>query len=214
MASIVCDDHPLVRAALALVVADLAGPDVATASDFAEAWVLAEQLNPVTLCVVDLHMPGMTPPEGLSGLKQRAPGAKIVIVTGSDSDEELIDALDLGVDGYVPKTVEPGVVEAALKLVLAGGRYLPDRVADLARHRDPILIPPRRTEPVAAPYGKLSRRHLDVLDQLERGRSNKDIARLLGLSPATVKTHLAHIYAVLGASNRTEAAMRAREGLA
>jgi two-component system, NarL family, nitrate/nitrite response regulator NarL len=213
MASIVCDDHPLVRAALALVVADLAGPDVATASDFAEAWALAEQRDSVTLCVVDLHMPGMTPAEGLSGLKQRAPGAKIVVVTGSDCDDELIDALDLGVDGYVPKTVEPGVVEAALKLVLAGGRYLPERVADLARHREPILIPQRRAEPVAAPYGKLSRRHLDVLDQLERGRSNKDIARLLGLSPATVKTHLAHIYAVLGASNRTEAAMRAREGL-
>jgi len=213
MASIVCDDHPLVRAALALVVADLAGPDVATASDFAEAWALAEQLDPVTLCVVDLHMPGMTPAEGLSGLKQRAPGARIVVVTGSDSDDELIEALDLGVHGYVPKTVEPGVVEAALKLVLAGGRYLPERVADLARHREPILVPHRRPEPVAAPYGKLSQRHLDVLDQLERGRSNKDIARLLGLSPATVKTHLAHIYAVLGANNRTEAAMRARGGL-
>lgn len=210
MVSIVCDDHPLVRAALALVVADLAGPDVATASDFAAAWELAERLDSVMLCVVDLHMPGMSPTEGLSGLKARAPAAKLVVVTGSDSDKELIDALDLGVDGYVPKTVEPGVVEAALKLVLAGGRYLPDRVADLARHRDPILIPERRPEPVAAPYGKLSPRHLDVLDQLERGRSNKDIARLLGLSPATVKTHLAHIYAVLGACNRTEAALRAR----
>lgn len=209
MAAIVCDDHPLVRRALALVLAELAGPDVSTAADFAEAWELAETLEDVSICVVDLHMPGMTPGEGLAGLKQRVPQAKIVVVTGSDSDEELVEALDLGVDGYVPKTVEPGVVEAAIKLVLAGGRYLPDRVADLARRPIAERASPCR-QIIAAPYGKLSQRHLDVLDQLERGRSNKDIARLLGLSPATVKTHLAHVFGVLGVSNRTEAALHAR----
>lgn len=207
MAAIVCDDHPLVRRALALVMSEFAGPDVATAADFAEAWALAESIDDVEICVVDLHMPGMTPGEGLAGLKERVPDAKIVVVTGSDCDDEMIEALDLGVHGYVPKTVEPGVVEAAIKLVMAGGRYVPERVADLAR-RKPAEAPARIA--VEAPYGKLSQRHLDVLDQLERGRSNKDIARLLGLSPATVKTHLAHIFAVLGASNRTEAALQAR----
>lgn len=207
MAAIVCDDHPLVRRALALVMSEFAGPHVATAADFAEAWALAESIDDVEICVVDLHMPGMTPGEGLAGLKERAPDAKIVVVTGSDCDDEMIEALDLGVHGYVPKTVELGVVEAAIKLVMAGGCYLPERVADLARRR-PAEAPARTA--VEAPYGKLSQRHLDVLDQLERGRSNKDIARLLGLSPATVKTHLAHIFAVLGASNRTEAALQAR----
>lgn len=211
MAAIVCDDHPLVRSALALVTAELAGPEVSTAADFAQAWALAETTDDVSLCVVDLHMPGMTPAEGLAGLMERAPNARIVVVTGSDCDDELVDALDLGVHGYVPKTVEPGVVEAAIKLVLAGGRYLPERVADLARRGDLPARPSRpRADPVEAPYGRLSQRHIEVLDQLERGRSNKDIARLLGLSPATVKTHLAHIYAVLGASNRTEAATQAR----
>ena len=90
---------------------------------------LAEAHPDVDLCVVDLHMPGLIPLEGLTGLRQRVPRAKIVVVTGSESDDDLLSALELGVDGFVPKTVEPGVVEAALRLVLAGGRYVPERVA-------------------------------------------------------------------------------------
>jgi DNA-binding NarL/FixJ family response regulator len=213
MATLVCDDHPLVRSALALVLADIAAPPVLLASDFAEAWAIAERRDDLELCVVDLHMPGMCPAEGLSGLKARVGDARIVVVTGSEDDADLVTALDLGIHGYVPKTVEPGVVEAALRLVIAGGRYLPDRVADLARGREGRAAAPVTAHEWSAigPYGKLSQRHRDVLDQLARGRSNKEIARLLGLSPATVKTHLAHIFAALGASNRTEAAARARE---
>lgn len=212
MAAIVCDDHPLVRRALALLMTDLTGPDVSAASDFAEAWELAEARDDIEICVVDLHMPGMSPAEGISGLKHRAPRAKFVVVTGSDSDAELMDTLAMGIDGYVPKTVEPGIVEAAIRLVLAGGRYLPERLAELTPGNgpEPAAAPAACRQPVETAYGKLGQRHLDVLDQLERGRSNKEIARLLGLSPATVKTHLAHIFAVLGVSNRTEAALHAR----
>ena len=65
--------------------------------------------------------------------------------------------------------------------------------------------------PIEAPLGRLSSRQRDVLDQMARGRANKEIAQLLGLSPSTVKTHVAHIIAVVGASNRTEAATRARD---
>jgi len=208
MATLVCDDHPLVRSALALVVSDLAAPPVLTACDFAGAWAIAESRDDLELCVVDLHMPGMTPVEGLNGLKARAGNAKIVVITGSESDEELVAALDAGIHGYVPKTVEPGVVEAALRLVIAGGRYLPDRLAEIARNRDKVQTPPAGPAEIRVtdlPYGRLSDRHRDVLDQLARGRSNKEIARLLGLSPATVKTHLANILGKLGASNRTEA---------
>jgi DNA-binding NarL/FixJ family response regulator len=214
MATLVCDDHPLVRSALALVVSDITAPPVLTASDFAGAWAIAESRDDLELCVVDLHMPGMAPVEGLNGLKARAGDAKIVVITGSESDAELVAALDAGIDGYVPKTVEPGVVEAALRLVIAGGRYLPDRLAEIARNRTAAQtapVGPAEIRGTDLPYGRLSDRHRDVLDQLARGRSNKEIARLLGLSPATVKTHLAHIFAVLGASNRTEAADQARQ---
>jgi DNA-binding NarL/FixJ family response regulator len=220
LAALACDDHPLVRSALALVLEDIVGAPVLTAPDYAGAWAHAEDCPDIVLAVVDLHMPGIGAIEGLKGLRERAPGAKIVVLTGSDSDDDLLSVLALGVDGFVPKTVEPGVVEAAIRLVMAGGRYLPARVAELAAMGVTEAQPGQVAAPspvlacqisAEAPLGRLSSRQRDVLDQLVRGRANKEIAQLLGLSPATVKTHVAHIIAVIGATNRTEAANRARE---
>lgn len=215
MAALACDDHPLVRSALALVLEDIVGGPVLTAHDYAGAWAHAEARDDIEIAVVDLHMPGIDGIEGLVGLRERAPDMRIVVLTGSDSDEDLLAVLALGVDGFVPKSVEPGVVEAAIRLVMAGGRYLPARVAELAAQNSAALPPPQAAPvappPIEAPLGRLSSRQRDVLDQMARGRANKEIAQLLGLSPATVKTHVAHIIAVVGASNRTEAATRARE---
>jgi len=217
MATLVCDDHPLVRSALTMLAEAAFGPPVLTAADFFQAWAAAEANPDLQLCIVDLHMPGMSPIEGLAGVKLRAPAAKIVAVTGSTDDEELRGVLALGVHGYVSKTIEPGVVEAALRLVMAGGRYLPPRVAELANEAKAAPAPaaPQGREPTGepadAPYGRLGPRQRDVLEQMAQGRSNKDIARVLGLSPATVKSHVAHVIAVLGAGNRTEAVSRARQ---
>ncbi len=218
MSVLVCDDHPLMRKALAATAQALApGHSVHAASDFAQAWAVAEQEDEILLCIVDLHMPGAAPGEGLAGLKARAPEARIVVVTGSESDDELIEALKLGVDGFVPKSAEPGVVEAALQLVLAGGRYFPPRVADLIA-ADRGLLEGKQAPQQAAPvnfqglYGRITERQRDVLKLLAQGRSNKEIANSLALSPATVKTHVASIIAVLGARNRTEAAAHARAG--
>jgi len=214
MSILVCDDHPLVRSALALAAEAACGEPPLLARDFTEAWTIAATTPDLALCVVDLHMPGAGPVEGLAGLKTRAPGARILVVTGSELDEDLLAALDLGVDGFLPKTAESGVIDAALKLVLAGGRYLPPRVAALATGRPPIIplpqIAPEPRGPIETTYGRLGSRQRDILEQMADGRSNKEIARTLGLSPATVKTHVAQVIAVLGATNRTEAAARAR----
>ncbi|HVN01891.1 MAG TPA: response regulator transcription factor [Caulobacteraceae bacterium] len=209
MTILVCDDHPLVRAAIAATVAEVAPQrPVLTAKDFGEAWRLAGSEPALVLCIVDLQMPGAGPGEGLRGIRDRAPDAKIVVITGSESDADLLAALDLGVDGFIPKTAEPGVVEAAIRLVLAGGRYLPPRVAEIVSGLRARAATP--APPVEAPYGRISERQREVLRFLARGRSNKEIAEVMALSPATVKSHVAHILAVLGAANRTEAALSAR----
>jgi DNA-binding NarL/FixJ family response regulator len=209
MSILVCDDHPLVRSALALAAEAACGEPPLVARDFTEAWATAAATPDLALCVVDLHMPGAGPVEGLTGLKARAPGARILVVTGSELDEDLLASLDLGVDGFLPKTAESGVIDAALKLVLAGGRYLPPRVAALATGR-PQAEAPEARGPIETAYGRLGSRQRDILEQMADGRSNKEIARTLGLSPATVKTHVAQVIAVLGATNRTEAAAKAR----
>jgi len=209
MSILVCDDHPLLRAALAATVAQIAPEQpVLTAGDFHEAWLLAESDPAPALCIVDLQMPGADAKTGLCGICDRAPDAKIVVITGSDSDADLLVALDLGVDGFIPKTAEPGVVEAAIRLVLAGGRYLPPRVAEIVTN--PRNRPAAEPPSTVGPYGRISERQREVLRFLVSGRSNKEIAEMLSLSPATVKSHVAHILAVLGATNRTEAAVNAR----
>ncbi len=202
---LVCDDHALMRAALAMTVGRVApGAVVLTAADWPGAWAAADAEPALSLCLIDLQMPGAEPLPGLEGLKARAPEAKLVVVTGSESDADLLSALAIGVDGFIPKRADEGVLEAALRLVIAGGRYLPERLADLS-------VTPAAADPGAeAPFGRLSGRQVQVLQLLAEGRANKEIARELGLAPNTIKTHVGQVMALLGASNRTEAAAKAR----
>jgi DNA-binding NarL/FixJ family response regulator len=100
------------------------------------------------------------------------------------------------------------VIEAAIGLVLAGGRYLPPRVIEIASRRGAPLAP---ALPAGAAAVRLTERQVQVLKLIAQGQSNKEIARELDLSPATVKAHTAAALAALDAANRTEAVMKARE---
>jgi len=199
---LIADDHALVREALAATVA-ARWPDAAIvhAGDFPTAWAAAAR-GP-ELCLADLDMPGASPIEGVAGLRAAAPDMKILVVTGSFDDAMMLDLLAHGVAGFAPKSLTAEVIGAAIALVLAGGRYLPARLAEL--HLPPAPL-------VAAPRPRLlTGRQLEVARLMARGQTNKDIARSLGIAPATIKTHVAQVIALTGAANRTEAAMRAGE---
>lgn len=200
---LVCDDHALMREAMIGLVQDRwSAAKIDEAADFPAAWTLAA-LEP-DLCLVDLSMPGADLRSGIAGVMARAPGAQVVAVTGTGGDDLLIDLLAMGVAGFLPKTMSGAAMLAAIELVLAGGRYLPPRVAELllARVR---LSPP----PVVRAAGSLTPRQRQVLDLVARGLSNKEIAKTLGLSPATIKTHVSQAIAIVGGTNRTDAAIRA-----
>ena len=203
---LVCDDHAMVRSALGGAVRT-GWPDaqVASAGDFPGAWSAAAAARP-ELIICDLTMPGADPLIGISRLQQAVPGVPILVVTGNEDDALLLELFELGIAGFVPKTSSGEIVEAAIRLVLAGGSYLPPRVMALAK----ASRPPDRAD--GANYGetcRLTDRQREVLKLLAEGVSNKEIARALRLSPATVKAHVAAILAALGTANRTEAAHRA-----
>ena len=109
---------------------------------------------------------------------------------------------DLGIAGFAPKTSKSAVIEAAIRLVLAGGRYLPPRLVELAAQRGGGAY--------AGQNIRLTERQTDVLARIATGKSNKEIARDLNLSPATVKAHIAAVILALGATNRTDATYKAR----
>jgi DNA-binding NarL/FixJ family response regulator len=185
------------------------GVEIIEATDFPSAWSAAAA-NP-DLIISDLVMPGASPVDGVRRLREAAQTSPILVVTGNEDDAVMLALLELGVAGFAPKTSKSVIIEAAIRLVLAGGRYLPPRIAEIVAGQAGAA-----RSPGAAAEGrpKITDRQCDVLRLIALGRSNKEIARELDLSPATIKTHAAAAIAALGAVNRTEAVVKARaEGL-
>jgi two-component system, NarL family, nitrate/nitrite response regulator NarL len=206
---LVCDDHGLVREALAgMVRLGWPGVDVTVAADFPSAWQLAAARPDLIIC--DLVMPGASPLAGIDGVRAAAPDTPLLVVTGTEDDALLLDLLDSGVAGFAPKSASSAIIEAAIRLILAGGRYLPSRLADLAKSRLDKGEKPAMRDDAARLSERLTGRQLDVLRLMSKGHSNKEIARMLELAPSTVKSHLSQILASLSASNRTDAAIKAR----
>ncbi len=207
---LICDDHVLVREALAGTVR-IGWPEatVDVAGDFPVAWAMAEA-KAYDLIICDLIMPGSGPLAGIDGVVRAAPDTSLLVVTGTEDDALLLDLLDRGVAGFAPKSASGSIIEAAIRLILAGGRYLPPRLAEIASARiDDGSVPAIRDD-VARLAERLTDRQMDVLRLMAKGYSNKEIARELQLAPSTVKTHLSQLLTHLGASNRTDASIKAR----
>jgi two-component system, NarL family, nitrate/nitrite response regulator NarL len=206
---LICDDHALVREALAGTV-KMSWPEalVDVAGDFPEAWAKAASSPDLIIC--DLIMPGSGPLAGIDGVIRAAPKSPLLVVTGTEDDALLLDLLDRGVAGFAPKSASGSIIDAAIRLILAGGRYLPARLADIATARiDDGSVSPIRDD-VARITERLTGRQIEVLKLIAKGQSNKEIARTLDLAPSTVKSHLSHVLTCLGANNRTDASVKAR----
>lgn len=219
---LICDDHALVREALVgSVKMNWPAAVVSEASDFPQAWARAR--SQPSFCIADLVMPGAAPLDGIKGIMQSAPDTLILVVTGTEDDALMLALLKLGVAGFAPKSASGAIVEAAMRLILAGGRYLPPRLADIVAARvdathasDQSIIKAhglahRPDQVHQALPDQLTLRQIDVLKLVAHGKSNKEIARTLGLAPSTVKTHLENLFLTLGVANRTEAVGKARD---
>ena len=201
---VLADDHAVVRQGLRTFL-DLQDDIevVAEASDGLEAVEAAARLDP-DIVLLDLVMPGL---DGLGALKELRSGrARVIVLTSFGDDDKLFAALRGGAAGYLLKDVEPADLVRAIRSAHAGQSPLSPVVAT------------RVVEEVAhggsAAPGTLTPRERDVLTLIAQGRSNKVIARELGVAEKTVKTHVGHILAKLGVNDRTQAALYAvKEGL-
>jgi DNA-binding NarL/FixJ family response regulator len=193
---LIVDDHRIVRVGLrAIIDAEADMEVVAEAGDGAEALAAFDAHRP-DIVLLDLRLPGMSGPEIITKLRERDPGASVIVLTSYDSDEDVYRAVQAGARGYLLKGTFPeGILEAAIRKVHAGQRLIaPEAAARLAdRVSSPSLTP----------------REVAVLELLAKGKSNKEIGRGLALAEGTVKTHLKRIYEKLGVGDRTEAALAA-----
>lgn len=213
---LVVDDHTLFRRGIvALLGLEPRLQVVGEAGDAGQAQRQARELQP-DLILLDNHLPGVNGVDALAGLREVAPRAKVLMLTVSEDEQDLAAALKAGARGYVLKTIDGPDLVRAIERTMAGDSVVsPELTAKLvaafqALHAAPgALAPP---EPAAAePLDTLSPREREILGQIARGASNKEIARELGIAETTVKIHVQHILRKLGLSSRVQAAVYASE---
>ena len=206
---LIADDHAVVRQGLRTFLELQADIDVVgEAADGEEAVAAAGEHAPDVI-LLDLVMPGLDGIGALRRLREAAPASRVIVLTSFGEDERLFAALRAGATGYLLKDVEPAELvrgdphrARGAVAALAGGRGARGRGAGERRWR------------AARGADELTPRELEVLCLIARGRSNKRIALELGVAEKTVKTHVSHVLAKLGLSDRTQAALYAvREGL-
>lgn len=197
---VVADDHPIVRAGLQGLLASQ--PDfevVGEAANGREVVALVERFAPA-VALVDLRMPVLDGVGATREIRQRAPGTQVLILTTYDTDADVLRAIEAGATGYLLKETPREELFRAVRATARGQSVLSPSVASrlvgLARGTDERSLSPRE---------------LEVLTLVARGTSNKLIARDLGISEATVKTHLLHIFGKLGVDDRTAAVTTAIE---
>ena len=193
----IVDDHGLVRAGLA----ELLGADdeievVATAASGEEAVELATGAAPDVI-LMDLSMPGMGGAEATRKLLATGTGASIVVLTSLSARERILDALDAGAIGYLLKDAEPDELIRGVRAAARGESPLSPKAAQQ------VLAARNEQRPAV----ELSAREREVLALVGEGLPNKLIARRLEISEKTVKAHLTQVFAQLGVSDRTQAAL-------
>lgn len=215
MKILVVDDHPLVRDAMLHLLAPLAPSiEVLEASDCMTALALARVHPDIGLVLLDLNLPGTRGFEALDRFRREQPAMPLVILSMHRDYQTVLEALRRGAMGFIPKASAKEVVVNAVRLVLAGGIYLPPEVVIDAEAFN------RDTTDVALPAPSsrsrfsevdLTRRQEQVLALIMRGKSNKEIGRELGVAERTVKVHITAVLNALKVTNRTQAVIAANE---
>ncbi len=207
MQVLVVDDHPLIRTGVTAMLSRHDGNCTVTESPDCQSAIalLAAGSPPPDLILLDLNLPDCSGLAALEAVREACPDAPVVVLSGNDDKATILDALNLGAMGFIPKSMNPELVWSALGLVLAGGVYVPPQV--LTDRGD---APPRR---IGQPSGNtsalaslgLTERQIDTLRMLVRGLPNKTIARNLGISEATVKVYVSAALRAMNVTSRTQA---------
>ncbi|MEO8119711.1 MAG: response regulator [Rhodoferax sp.] len=211
---LVVDDHTLFRRGLtALLARDPRLNVIGDAADAGQAQRKAQELQP-DLILLDNHLPGVNGVDALPALMEAAPGARILMLTVSEDENDLAAALRGGAAGYLLKTIEGDDLTAAILRAMDGDSVVaPEMMSKLvAAYRG--ATGGASTTPAIAPatfIASLSPRELDILRGIVHGASNKEIAREHGIAETTVKIHVQHVLRKLGVSSRVHAAVIAAE---
>ncbi|MFP2515438.1 nitrate/nitrite response regulator protein NarP [Buttiauxella agrestis] len=195
---LIVDDHPLMRRGIRqLLEIDDSFSVVGEASSGAEAISMANRLAP-DLILLDLNMKGLSGLDTLNALRRDGVSARIIVLTVSDSRSDIFTLIDAGADGYLLKDSEPDVLLDDIRRGATEGEAYSEQVAEYLRNRGTD----KRSDD---PFAVLTERELDVLQEVARGLSNKQIASGLHISEETVKVHIRNLLRKLQVRSRVAA---------
>lgn len=200
MRVLIADDHDLLRDTLVMFLENEGGIETATAGSYDAACALMKAGETFDLILLDYNMPGMNGLEGLKKAIAFGGGQRVALISGEATKKIAEDALEAGAAGFVPKSLPAKSLVNAVRFMAMGEQYAP---IDFM-----TAVEETPSNPLA---DKLTERELQVLRGLTEGKSNKEIARDLDIQEPTVKLHMKTLYRKVGAANRTQAALIARE---
>lgn len=216
MKILLVDDHALFREGVEALLLRLDPAIVVVhAAHCQAAFAYVEKDEPLDVILLDLGLPDMPGREALARLRERRPEVPVVVLSGSDDRDTVLDALDRGAMGFIPKSSTGDVLLHALRLVLAKSVYIPQsaiqKIDPDVMPNDVAYAPIAATEPAEI---ELTARETEVLACIVQGFPNKLIARTLGMEVSTVKAHVTEVLRALDVTNRTQAVVAvARLGL-
>ena len=192
---LIVDDHPLMRVGVAAIIDGRPNMMTVAQASTGEEAVALYDLHWPDVTLMDLRLPTMSGVDAIRTIRQKHPQARFVVLTTYEGDEDIHQAIEAGAHGYIIKGMPYESLIQALERVLAGGRFLPPPVKQALASR--------------TPDSNLSQREREVLKLLASGHSNRRIGELLGITEATVKSHVSTILMRMNADDRTQAVVSA-----
>ena len=208
---LVVDDHTLFRRGLtALLARDARVQVVGDAADAGQAQRRAQELQP-DIVLLDNHLPGVRGVDALAALMEVAPQARIVMLTVSEDEADLLSALRAGAAGYLLKTAEGETLVSAIERVMQGDSVIAPEMTSkmVASYLGGRVASVESPAPLPSNLSSLSGREREILRGIARGASNKEIGRELGIAETTVKVHVQNVLRKLQVSTRVHAAVLA-----
>ncbi|HEY0835941.1 MAG TPA: response regulator transcription factor [Azospirillum sp.] len=207
---LVADDHALMRHGLVLAIKlRFPGAVVYEAGSLAEAIRRAQSTDNLSAVLYDLHMGDTDGLPGVEAMLRILDGVPLVVISGTLDTGVITACIRAGARGFLPKGGEAEVMDHALPIVLGGGIYAPLPRAPVAAAQPIRAAQPAAAPPPAVGLEGLTDRQREILTLLLEGRSNKEIARALGIVEGTIKVHLRSVMQRLGVRNRTQLALMA-----
>ena len=209
MKALVIDDHPLVQEAVSNVLRRLEPHAVIDWAATCERGLELAGLGPEPdLVLLDLNLPGISGIPAVKLWRSRYPAVAVVVLSAANDQQTVLAAMGAGAAGFIPKSSSNEVMLNALRLVLAGGRYLPPELLSQAGSSGAASRRSRQATTSVESLG-LSERQIEVLKLIAKGAPNKAICRELGLAERTVKAHVTAVFRALKVTSRTQAAIAA-----